>query len=654
MSKKQKPKIKKEQPKTVQEKRFSLVVIGLVMLIAGFIVYSNTLHAPFEFDDYGVIVNNKEVRTYAITSHVNQQRYIGYLSFAVNYFYGELNPFGYHVVNVIIHVLNGILIYILVQKVLLILQSQGRAFFRRDIPLIAALLFVVHPIQTQAVSYITQRFAVLAALFVLISLVTYLHFRSLPSKSYTYLIISLIACLLAYKTKENVATLPFMIIAAELLLFRDQKITKERIFYVVPYFLLIIVIPLSFMHMNQPLGELLGEMKKVSYETPHTSRGEYFFTELRVITTYMRLLILPVRQSIDYVYPLSKSLFEVKTAIAFCFIGAVLVFAFLLHKKYPVITFGMLWFFIFLIVESSIIPIQDVIFEHRLYLPSAGFLIAAVYAVFLLEEKIKMRLVVPVIFLMIIIALSITAYTRNNLWNDSIALWDDAAKKFPGNARAVGNMGISMADKGKFGEAIPVLKQAIELMPNNTNNWYALGACYKKLGMTEDAIRTYQKTLELNPRYQKASYDLADVYMQRREFQNAYPVLMKSKEADDKHPYTNSLLALYYCETGDISRAIALMDEADRNGLDLSNGYFNFAICLINHSQMQQARRFLFRTVELNKNEIDSYHFIAVTYDTERDVEKAAYYYKKFLSLTEDSQWVPEARQRLQQIEKQQ
>lgn len=212
MAKKKIKKAQQEQkptePQRSEAPQYKIYIVLLILIFTGLLIYSNTFHSPFAFDDYRNITENDDVTNNAIAGKPNHQRWIGFVTFAANYHYGKMNTFGYHVVNISIHIINAFLVYLIIQKILLILQSSSAIMYRREIPLIVSLLFLVHPIQTQAVNYIVQRITALAALFALLSILYYLKFRSGKTKDYGSLLLSLLACLLAYKTKENTATLP--------------------------------------------------------------------------------------------------------------------------------------------------------------------------------------------------------------------------------------------------------------------------------------------------------------------------------------------------------------------------------------------------------------------------------------------------------------
>ncbi|OGF66981.1 MAG: hypothetical protein A2Y62_17915 [Candidatus Fischerbacteria bacterium RBG_13_37_8] len=644
--------MKKKQFEKPANNNSYIIFVVLTICITGFAIYSNTFHSSFSFDDYKNIVENTEIHDGSVIPQLNKPRYFGLVSFAINYDYNELDTYGYHIVNIIIHLINSFLVYLIVRKILVIINLNSGTAFNKEIPLYVALIFLVHPIQTQAVTYIVQRFTSLAALFSLACILFYIKFRSSKEKTYSWFILSLISCLFAFKTKENTATIPIIIIAIELLLFRHQKITKERILYVLPFFILIVVIPLSFINIDKPLGELIGDIAEVSFETKQITRTQYFLTQMRVITTYIRLFFYPVNQAVDYYYPLSYSLFESQTFISFSFLLVLTVIALLAARKYSATSLGLAWFFIFLAVESSIIPIRDVIFEHRMYLPSIGLIIVVVVAIFLLQKKMNWCIVAPIILTAFIIVLAISTYFRNMIWEKEIYLWEDTANKYPLNARAVNNVAVALVNSRYFKESIEYATRAIELDPNNSKYWYDLAIAYKFLNENDKAIEAYRKTLELSPQYQKATIDLAFIYVNKRDIQKAYNILMEAKKYNPDHPYTDGMLAYVYCQTGDLNKAISLFNEAIKNNLDHSDIYFNFAICLINHGKLAESRENFLRVIRFNPGEVDSYYFIAVTYDDEKNYEKALYFYEQFLARAKKSQWLEESFNRVSQLKR--
>lgn len=268
-----------------------LDVYLIVIAFLGLIIYSNTFHAPFEFDDMITITQSKYLKMSSVFTKFNMPRYIAMVTFALNYKISKLDPCGYHVINLIIHIINGLLVYALSKNIFL-LGQLGNNKKECFLAAIIAAIFISHPIQTSAVTYISQRFTSLATLFTLCSVILYIRFKKFAYSNYWLYAASLLSAILAYKTKENTATLFLTIIIIEFIFLESTNISiQKRLAYSIPYILLVSIILISFMNM-QDSGQILEKAIEKSKETIIITRSEYLLTELRVINTYMRLLVL--------------------------------------------------------------------------------------------------------------------------------------------------------------------------------------------------------------------------------------------------------------------------------------------------------------------------------------------------------------------------
>jgi len=405
-----------------------LVHVVLILLL-GLLAYANSFQAPFHYDDYknmlevsyvqdlGYLNDWSLVRQYLAGDHGFMMRFVGYLSFALNYALHGDAVVGYHAVNLAIHLVNALLVYSLVWLTLRTpyFETQGSTIDVQDsssafspqpltfLPLFTALLFVSHPVQTQAVTYIVQRIASLATLFCLATVVLYIQARlaldrqGWKGRAILWYAGSFCCALLAMKTKEIAFTLPLAVCIYEFMFFRGKP--SRRLICVTPLLLTMLVIPLSMLLLTGT-GGALGDVGSATSVGSDLTRAEYFFTELRVIVTYLRLLFLPVNQNLVYDYPVYRTLFTPPVFLSFLLLVALFGLAVYLAYRsrlevkvsrletqnsklitqnlpfYRLIAFGMFWFFLTLSVESSIIPITDVIFEHRIYLPSVGAFLA--------------------------------------------------------------------------------------------------------------------------------------------------------------------------------------------------------------------------------------------------------------------------------------
>jgi len=626
---------KKKINETTTKNIWIVYLAGLCIAVA--IIYSNTLNAPFIYDDGITIVENAEIKSNTIFAEIGVPRYVGLISFALNYQIHQLNPAGYHVTNIIIHLCNGILVFFLMRNIILLLHGSLIEKERNLLSFSIALLFVVHPLQTQAVTYITQRFASLAAFFVLISLLSYSAFRKSDSPRYSLYILSLLSAFLAFKTKENTASLPLMLVVIEYMLFKKTAVPmKRRILYLIPFFLLILVIPLSFMSLqaihDHNVAGILKEIKETSYESPVISRNQYLITEFRVVATYIRLMLLPVNQSIDYYYPLSKSFFEPGTFLSFCLILVILIISIILFKKFPLISFGIYWFFIFLLIESSLIPIADVIYEHRMYLPSIGFIIAFVISLHILCQRLALTKYTGVLILIIALIVSVLTYKRNEVWKSEMTLWKDASTKFPLNPRARLNLGAAYSSAGMCDEAIKELEIGLEKEPGNPKARSEIAYCYWKKGLAGIAIKEMLLAIQLEPTNVSYYINTALIYLEQSKITEALSVLHKGHTVDASNAPINALLGKTYCLSGDFTSAMLFFDTSLKINHEDAYTHYDKAQCLLTYGRTEESRTSLFAALKNNPQLIDAYFYIALSYEQEKNSKQASYFYNQFLS----------------------
>ena len=379
-----------------------------IILIASltFIAYSNSFNSAFHFDDYSSIIAHpyiKSIHNIPYFFYYNgsplTNRPVTMATFALNFGIGGLDPFSYHVVNFFIHLVNAILVYIL-----LLLTLRNRINEYMNVSLLASLMFAVHPIQTQAVTYIVQRAEILSSFFYLLSLVLFIKARLMISQKsevrsqksklhatrYTLYAISIISAILAMGSKEIAVTLPVTIIIYDFFFISDGNIKTLSKRWAIHLLFFLTLLPLMyFMGVSQFSSFVSTDAvqspptSSIYAETPSISRYDYLFTQFRVIWNYIGLLILPVNQNLDYNYPVSKGLFDPLTTL-FGGIGiiALLSLALFLFKRMRLISFFIFWFFLILAPTSSVAVLPDVIFEHRLYLSSLGFFVIFALGVF--------------------------------------------------------------------------------------------------------------------------------------------------------------------------------------------------------------------------------------------------------------------------------
>ncbi|MBJ6801021.1 tetratricopeptide repeat protein [Geomonas propionica] len=530
-----------------------LFLIAAVALLA----YSNSFHVPFIFDDEGSIVTNNVIKDlhrflYDDGYIYNPRRFLGYLTVALNYRFGALDVTGYHVVNLAIHIGTGVLSYLLARLTLSTpaLTREGEAgdasWF---IPLFAALLFVAHPVQTQAVTYVIQRLASLAALFFVASIASYAKARLLQEetgrpfalKPLSFYILALAAAGCAMKTKEIAFTLPFVVVLYEFMFFRMTAVKK--LLFLLPVALTVLIVPLSLLGTNKPIGQIISDVTAATRVDSELSRLDYLFTQFPVLATYLRLLVVPVRQNLDYDFPVYHSLASLPVLFSLLLLlvlfGAALVLWY--RSRAPqaepelrLISFGILWFFITIAVESSVIPIADVIFEHRVYLPSVGAFIALA-ALFSLCFKGGISRSAVATAGVVVLALTATTFVRNLVWGSELSLWGDTALKSPNKARPHYNLALALEKSGRLDESLQEALIATRLSPKEAPPFNLIGTIFGKKGDYDQAIASLSQAVKLDPTLAEAQVNLGDAYRLKRMLPQAmdqYQAAMKQRPTD--------------------------------------------------------------------------------------------------------------------------
>ncbi len=554
----------------------------LLVALVGLVAYANSFAVPFFLDDQGSIVENAVIKDlhrflsgagYAY----NPRRFVGYLTVALNYHFGGLNVTGYHVFNLAVHIASAWLVYGLA---LLTLRTP---FFEEGpeaaepgatafIPLCAALLFVAHPIQTQAVTYIIQRFASLVTLFFVLSLYCYGKARVLQQRKgnlWKALLLyagAVAAAGCAMKTKETAFTLPFVILIYEFLFFRLSALKK--LVLLAPLILGSLVVPLSIMGTGRPIGQLLSDIDAAARVTADLPRQDYLFTQFTVIARYLRLLFLPVGQNLDYDFPVQRSLASPPVLLSLALLLALFAFALLLLRRSakgaPLLrlaSFGILWFFVTLSVESSIIPIPDVIFEHRVYLASVGaFTTLAVFA-FLLLKRYPARVRVGALALVILV-LTAATFARNQVWQSGITLWSDVVQKSPGKGRPHYNLARFLAQENRTDEALAHALQAVRFEPSNALAYNLIGQIMGKNGNYLQAAAALDEAIRLDPGFVSAHMNLGDVYRLTgltRKALDEYEIALRLTPGDASIYYK---MGLALANANDLEKAVVFLRSA--------------------------------------------------------------------------------------------
>ncbi|MGD9578672.1 MAG: tetratricopeptide repeat protein, partial [Syntrophorhabdus sp.] len=628
---------------------------------------------PFVFDDIIQIEDKAKIRDLSRFLSIDQlfaPRPLVEFTFALNYQVGKLNVFGYHLVNVLIHMANAFVVYFLALNIflrLLVSRSKASVFPNAHISLMAlvtALIFVAHPVQTQAVTYTAQRYTSMAALFYFLSILTYIRGRSkvqcpdgirqeiakgkkekgrvnssrrlsraaskpgdkqATRREERPLITTRFGCIgwfslsfvfggLAFLSKQNAASLPFAILLAEYFLFdRTWNGWKRKLIWFIPAFLLMAILILyvsGLFRGDFDFASLLEDVSALSRETVEVTRWSYLCTQFNVIVVYIRLLFLPFGQNLDYMYPFKAGLFDGLTPVAFLFLGGIVALGIWCAKTRPIIAFGIFWFFIALSVESSIIPISDALFEHRLYLPMFGFAMVVSYVLAsLLQDK---RLWLATISVAIITYFGTATYLRNRVWKDPIVLWRDVLAKSPENYRGHNNLGFALYHQGKVEEAIETYRKGLRINPGSALTKNNLATALLHQGRTEEAITYLSDVVRRRPRYVGAHNNLGVALASQGRFEEAVRSFSRALRLDPYSAEAHNGLANAFASQGRFEEAVVHWKKAIELRPDYAAARYNLGIALQKGGKLAEAEMHFQAAIEAKSGYAEAHSKLAV------------------------------------------
>lgn len=492
-------------------KHFHLAAI-LSLIFCCALIYSNTLDSPFFYDDFHNIKDNPHIRlkslefqdlSAAAFKSPCPNRPLANISFALNYYFSGYEVEGYHLVNIVIHIINGILSYFIAFFMFgQLLQTEnaetdgGRFPKIQMMALFTALLFIAHPVQTQSVTYMVQRMNSMAAMFYLLAFLFYIMSRQSTRAHRQWLLFSasILSWVLALGAKEIAATFPLVILIYEWFFVRELRLDwlRRNVKYLIVLLVLLCIVVLILVG-SDPLQRISADYARRDF-----TMGERVLTQFRVVVFYIGLVLFPFpdRQNLIHNFPLSHSLFNpFTTFLSLVVIVGLLILAIRLAKKQRFISFCILWFFINLAIESSVIGLE-IIYEHRLYLPMLGVALLAGYLIFnCLPGRQTWAVVASVI---IVLALSAATFKRNAVWDDDLTLWSDVVLKNPVSLRANNNLGLALKKQGRMDAAVGHFTETLRLSPDYIRARNNLGNIMKEMGKPKEAIHHYNKALQID------------------------------------------------------------------------------------------------------------------------------------------------------------
>lgn len=564
--------------------------IIFLLAIVTFAVYFNSLGHSFVWDDRMAVIDN-ELITHIMylpkifsrdlyyshaekytAEHSNYYRPVQTLTYLIDYHIWKLNPFGFHLTNILLHLANGILVFL---AVFMVCKSRIASLF-------TSILFIVHPVQTGAVDYVAGRSDILACLFILISFFLYgidcviapedklanmhskpdsVHNRIAGRKKLFYPF-SVLAFVLALLSKEAVLIFPLLLIVYDAAYGRRVGLRpiegKGPLEFIKRYSAYLIVAAI-YAGLRVSLLNFTPE-KKLFYSLPDIYAR--LLTMCRVLMSYIGLLIFPANLHMEREVPLAASVLEGRTLIYLLGTALFITLIFIAYKKSRTIFFGLAWFLIFLIPFANIVPMSALMAEHWLYIPSIGFFLAlSIMLVKLQSLRINFKYV-SALFIATVLFYSGRTVVRNMDWKDDISIYSSTLKASPKNTKICYNIGAAYESAGNLPEAEKFYRRAIENGMGSAEVYTNLGILYIKLNDLEKPEACLKKALELNPFQPFAHNGLGSLYEKRGMFDEAIFEYKKAVECLPAFYDAHVSLGVLYDGQGRLSEAIEHFEKA--------------------------------------------------------------------------------------------
>ena len=665
-----------------------LAVVGVITLVS----YLNCVNNQFVFDDFHLISKNPTIRgidKIPLLLGMGEKRVsyrpIRAISYAVDFslnrkfwrYFGRherhnkgLNPFGYHISNLVYHMVASFLVFLVVFR----LAANRRVAF------LAAALFALHPVHTDSVTYLSGRRDILFTLFYLAGFYFFLCYRR--RRKSAFIIASFLAYLLSLGSKEMAVTLPAVFLCYDLVENFPGKTNKINFAYFKELFSAFkkVFLQSRYLYSLLFIGALAYSYYKIFIKSPSNQSVYYgdsmlttFLTVGKILFHYIWLLLYPIRLNADYSYnafPLSSSFFEPATLFPFILLGVIGYAVLRLLINHKMLAFGVIWFFVTLLPVCHIFPHHELLAEHYLYLPSFGFCLIVAFLVNSFLKRGKHDYLIYSSFIIVLLSFSIRIVDRNRDWRDELTLWEKTVKTSSQCARAHNNLGYTyvkkdMLDKGilayekalairpayekvhcnlgsayrKKGEldkAILKYKEAIALKPRYAKAHHKLGNAYSKKGMLDKAILAYKKVLTITPNNAKVHYNLGNAYHKKGEFNKAISeykqaLLIKPIDADVHHN-----LGLTYNNKGMLDEAIIEYKKALSIKSYFADAHYNLGNVYIKKGMLDEAISEHVRTLDINPDFVDVHYNLFVSYYYKGNYKLALFHCDKTVELGGD------------------
>ncbi len=602
-------------PMTIQKNPLHIQTAIIAIILIGLVAYSNSLSGEFVFDDLVNIIENPSVRKLwpigdALRAPLGSGlagRPIINLSLAINYAISGEEVWSYHLLNLLIHILSALTLFGILRITFLGEKLPERYHkVSTELALGCALIWMVHPLQTQSVTYIIQRCESLMGLSFLLTM--YCAIRGWKSNNPgPWRLFAFMAFLVGVGTKEVIVVAPFLIFLYDMLFVHEspkEAFKQSRSLYAW------LAMGLVLLFVQTAIG---GTVASGAFEVPATP-FQYALTQSQVIFHYIGLSFWPHKLCLDYYWPIAKLGEAYLSAILL--VGLISCSLWLVLKKKNLWGFPAIWFFAILAPTSSILPLREIIFEYRMYLPLAGLVALVVLGGYEIGRTLFSRLPLSVgqynsstrllgfgLLAVTVGILAILTLNRNSDYENKIRIWADTVAKQPQNSRAQNNLGQALAESGKHRESIPYFQEAVRIKPDYFDAYSNLALAFFTLGEPEKSILPLHNAMKIKVGNPEAHFLLGRVMIAVGKPKDAIPHFIKVQEQQWRYPHLHNNLGVALSMIGKPQDAIPHFLEELKVLPDSAHVHSNLGAALAAIGKKQEAIQHFRETLRIKPDD---------------------------------------------------
>ena len=519
---------------------------ALVALFLVFEVYGPALNGPFVFDDLSLPFMNPRAAMAPFREWVSGLRPLLMLSFWIDYRLSGTETHAYHVTNVFLHFCTSLLIAIATGKLLQWAGVTGR--HREALAVLAGGIFLLHPLQTESVAYAASRSEVLSVFFYFAAFAIFLY-RGERSMTILRAVAIVLLFGAAVATKEHTLTLPALLLLTDFF-WHPREIRKNALVYG--------LLILAGIAGGLFVLRTLRTANTAGFGMRDLSPATYFFTQCRVIWTYVRMFALPFGQNLDPEVPLSSSLLSHGAIVGLVALLGAVAAAWIYRKRWPLASYGVFVFLLLLAPTSSIIPIRDVLAERRLYLPMIGLILIVLE----FARRLKVEHIIGAGAAVLVI-FSVLTYQRSEVWGDPIALWQDTSVKSPNKQRPRFQLARALFDEQRYTDAVNSYEIASKLGPNNDALLVDWALALDSAGRPNEALEKLNQAVQRRPSAHIYS-QIGMIYAKQGRYPEALAELERAEQLNPRFEMTYVYRGNIYAISGDKAAAAIQYERALR------------------------------------------------------------------------------------------